>query len=348
MRVGILSYPMLHQTSGGLRMKVWRTVDALNGCGVEARLVDPVRERLTSYDLIHVFAPYNGNHRVVMQAKSDGLPVVMSTILNPPFSKWDGRRARLLSRIVSRLTSWEVTTNYQDIVMGLNSADHLIALGNVEREMLIKGYGIPMEKISIVPNGIGPEFFESTPDLFENAYSVQHPFVLHTGFIGDVKNQLGLIRALKHVDVRIVLVGYSGNASKDYLAACLSEGGARLHYLGELAHGPAIASAYAAADVVAIPSRHEGMPNSILEALAADKPVVLTKNHSMDFELPFEVAREVDADDLAAIDEGVRWFLSNPPAKGRARSVVTAMTWDRVAAQLVEIYRLVRTRECPC
>jgi len=89
---------------------------------------------------------------------------------------------------------------------------------------------------------------------------------------------------------------------------------------------------------VAIPSRHEGMPNSILEALAADRPVVLTNNHTMDFSLPIEVAQEVAPDDHAAIREAVLRFIKTPPAPGRAREEVSKMSWDAVAEQLQGIY----------
>ncbi len=341
MRVAVLSYPMLFQTGGGLKMKVGRTVDALNRRGVEAHLFDPVRERLTDYDLVHLFAPYNGNHRVVEQAKNDGLPVVISTILNPPFSRWEGVRARLISRVVGRLTRWDLTTSYQQMVTGLKLADHLVVLGGIERRMLIEGYLMPGDKISIVHNGIGEEFFRTSPEAFLRRWPLSRPFVLHTGLIGDVKNQLGLVRALKGVDVDIVLIGYAGQAEQDYLATCLAEGGPRVHHLGELPHGELIASAYAAAAVVAIPSRHEGMPNSILEALASDRPAVLTNNHTMDFELPLDVTREVAPDDHAAIRHAVLDFLARPPAQGRARSVVARMSWDAVAEQLEGIYRRV-------
>jgi len=345
MRVAVLSYPMLFQTGGGLSMKVGRTVDALNRRGVEARLFDPLRERLTDYDVVHLFAPYNGNHRVVEQAKSDGLPVIISTILNPPFSRWEGVRARFLSRLVGRTTRWGLTTSYQQVVTALDLADRLIVLGGIERRMLIDGYQMPAEKIHIVHNGIGEEFFHSVPDAFLQRWPLPRPFVLNTGLIGDVKNQLGLVRALKGVDVDIVLIGYAGQAARPYLDACLTEGGSRVHYLGELPHGEMIAAAYAACAVVAIPSRHEGMPNSILEALASDKPAVLTNNHTMDFELPAEVAREVAPDDHAAIRLAVTKFLEHPPAPGRARAVVSSMSWDKVAAQLDGIYQNLTLRK---
>jgi glycosyltransferase involved in cell wall biosynthesis len=339
MRVAVLSYPMLFQTAGGLKMKVGRTVDALVRRGIDARLVDPMREKLRDFDLVHVFAPYNGNHRVIEQAKSDGLPVVLSTIFSTPFSRWDGVRARFLSRLVGKLTHYEVTTTYQQMVAALTLADRLVVLGSIERQKLIDGYLMPASKISIVHNGIGDEFFRATSEaFFERWPQLRRPFVLHTGQIGEVKNQLGLVRSLKGLDIDIVLIGQLG-AEQKYLDACLAAGGSRVHYLGELPHGELIASACAACSLVAVPSRYEGMPNSILEALASDRAAVLTDTHTMDFELPTDVAAQVASSDDAAIRAAVERFLAHPPAPGRARGVVAQMSWGVVAEKLEGIYR---------
>ncbi len=342
MKVAVLSYPTLFQTVGGLRMKVGRTVDALNRRGIEAQLIDPVRQKLADFDLVHVFAPYNGNNRIVEQAKSDGVPVVMSTILNVPLSHWAGVKARLISRLVGKLTDWTVTTDFAQMTAAMCHADHLVALGKVEKRSLIEGYGIPAAKVSIVHNGVGEEFFRATPAAFLAQYPIPQPFVLHTGMVSDVKNQLGLIRALKNEAVPIVLIGYCGKNAQPYLDACLAEGGERVHYLNELPHGEMIASAYAAAAVVAIPSRREGMPNSILEGLAADKPVVLTNNHTIDIDLPTDAAIQVGPDDHAAIQRAVTGFLRQPPPPGRARSLVSALSWEAVADELAAIYRKVK------
>jgi glycosyltransferase involved in cell wall biosynthesis len=338
MRVAIISYPILFQSSGGLKMKINRTIEALTKIGIEARLIDPVRERFTEYDLIHVFACHQGNFRIVQQAKGDGVPVVMSTILNPPFSKWDGLKAEFLSRLVGKLTHWELTTNYQQIQIGLNLADHLIALGSVEVQMLVDGYNISPKKISIIENGIGAEFFNTGPDAFYEMYSIPHPFVLHTGLIGDTKNQLGLIHALRNEPINIVLIGYSNQLSQAYLDECLRAGGGRVYYLGEMSHGALLASAYAAADLIAIPSRHEGMPNSVLEALASDKPVVMTKHHTMNLDLTNQAVLQVDSHDETAICSAVLSLLKSPPPKGISRAIVSTLAWPVVAEKLAELY----------
>lgn len=345
MRIAVLSYPMLFQTTGGLSMKVGRTVKALQARGLEARLFDPVHDRLRDFDLVHVFAAFNGNQRVVQQAKEWGVPVVLSTILSPPFSRFDGVRARLLSRLVGRLSGWNISTSHQQIADALTGADHLVALGETERRMLVDGYGVPAEKVSVVHNGIGEEFFNADPELFQSRYGIDSPFVLHTGMVYDVKNQLGLVRALKGTGVPIVLVGHSGAATAEYLSACLQEGGADVRHLGELPHGELVASAYAACKVVAIPSRYEGMPNSVLEGLASDRPVVLTNNHSIDFPLPRRVAAEVDPDDLTSIRDKVLELWNRPPVPGSARAVVAHLSWDAVAERLAAIYVKVMAKD---
>lgn len=338
MKVAVLSYPMLFQSRGGLSMKVKRTVDALREVGHDAHLFDATREQLSDYELVHVFAGYNGNHRIVEQAKRVGLPVVLSTIMNPPFSAFEGRRARLLNRLAGKLTNYKVTTSYWQIHTAIGLADQLVVLGNGEQRMLTEAFQADPAKVNIVHNGIGHEFFVAGPEEFMARYpQVRRPFVLHTGLLGEVKNQLGLARAMAGSGVQIVLVGYAGDDVKDYLRDCLAASADVIH-LGELAHGSLIASACAASAMVAIPSRHEGMPNSILEGLAADRPVVLTDNHVMDLQLPADVAVEVNADDDAGIRRAVDGFLAKPPPAGRARSIVKEMSWVAVARHLSDVY----------
>jgi len=341
MRVAILSYSMLFQSSGGLSMKINKTIEALNKQGIETKIPNLVTEKLTDYDLIHVFAPYNGNYRIIEQAKNFGLPVVVSTILNThkKFNHWDLFKVKTLTRLIGKVTNWDVTTSYDQIFRALTLADHLIALGNNERTELNGYYQQPLDKISIIYNGISDDFFNAKPDLFETTYNIPHPFVLHTGILGNVKNQLGLIRALKDENIHIVLIGYSDESSKGYLNQCIAEGRGKVHYLGELTSGsPLLVSAYASADLVAIPSQHEGMPNSILEALAADTPAILTKNNTLDLVLSNDVAIAVNPYSEQEIHDSAIKLLSNRPSTNKCRELVSDLTWDAVADQLTLIY----------
>ena len=135
MRVGILSYPMLFQREGGLQVQVRETVSALNrlDAAMSAELVDPARQKLAEFDLIHVFSAFNGNFRVVESAVELGVPVVLSPLVSPAWNRNSGFRARVADRLAGRISSFNLQTSYAQTKRALQLADLVIALGDAER-----------------------------------------------------------------------------------------------------------------------------------------------------------------------------------------------------------------------
>ena len=100
---------------------------------------------------------------------------------------------------------------------------------------------------------------------------------------------------------------------------------------------------YRLADVVAIPSLSEGIPITLMEALACGANVVITRLPGV---VPFlrghdfvHWAEPADADDLA---ESLLAALEDPDKRKRAelgQQFVRAYSWDRVAARYLEAYK---------
>jgi glycosyltransferase involved in cell wall biosynthesis len=338
-RIAIVSYSTLFQVPAGLVMKVQKTVHALASIGVNAKLVNLVDESLSDFDLVHVFGAFNGNDRLVLHAKGLPKPVVMSPIMTVPFSRNDGRIARLIDRVIGRFTGWRLSTTYRQERAALDGSDILLALGSSEKETLMKGYQQPESKIELVPNGVGEQFFNATPDLFLKTFGISRPVVLHVGNISDQKNQLGLVRALRGENVEIVLVGASSDLVRPYLEQCISEGDGKVRYLGVFPHGdPLLTSAYAAASVLAVPSQYEGMSNCVLEALAAGTPVVTTKHHSWDFKADESAVIEVDPASSQEIRDAVSKLLRHPKPRARCQAIVLPLSWTSVAQQIARVY----------
>lgn len=338
-RIAVVSYPTLFQVSGGMAMKVRQTVRALRTIGVDARLANLVEESISDFDLVHVFGAFNCNHRFVTVAQGLHKPVVVSPVLMPPFSENDGRLARFIDRVTGKLTGWSLSTSYGQIRSALDGADMLLALGSGEREMLLKGYGQPESKIVIVPNGVGEQFFTATPELFLKTFGISRPVVLHVGIIGEVKNQLGLVRALQDDELEVVLVGPCSNLDRRYLEQCIKEGHGRVRYLGEFPHGDEmLTSAYAAAAVLAVPSKFEGMSNCVLEALAAGTPVVTTKHHSWDFRADESAVIEVDPTNPREIRDAVLKLLQGPKPRAQCQAIVSPLSWKSVALRVAKAY----------
>lgn len=341
MRVGILSYPMLFQREGGLQIQVRSTIAALRALDIPAlqvELVDPNRQRIDSYDVIHVFSAINGNYRLVELANELGVPVVLSALLSPGWSRIAGFRARLVDRLVGRLTDWNVQTSYAQTKRALQLAQIVVALGQAERTALVDGFRVEPSKIRLLPNGISPRFFNADPGLFLRQTGLDEPFVLMVGAISPYKNQLGLVQALANSELPIVLIGRAQRQHQAYLQQLLAS--PKVRWMGQLEHeDPLLASAYAAASVLALPSQGEVFPLSVLEALAAGTPVVMTDESALSLPASDFALKQLRWNDTSALGEAIHGFVASPPERGAVRALVSAFTWQRVALQIAACYQ---------
>lgn len=347
MRVGILSYPMLFQREGGLQVQVRSTIEALRQLDVpslEVELVDTNRQRIDSYDVIHVFSAINGNYRMVETAHEMGVPVVLSALLSPGWSRGAGWRACLAERMTGRLTQWNVQTSYTQIKRALQLAQKVVALGPGEQKALVDAFKIDTARIQLLPNGIASHFFHADATLFRRHTGIDGPFVLMVGAISPYKNQQGLVRALAQLDLPVVLIGRAQRQHDSYLQNLLAS--PKVRWLGQLEHhDPLLASAYAAAAVLALPSQGEVFPLCVLEALAAGTPVVMTDESALSLPDSAFALQQLRWNDTGALCQAIREFVAAPPRRADVSALVQAYTWRRVALSIADCYQQVHAQK---
>jgi glycosyltransferase involved in cell wall biosynthesis len=338
-RVGFLSYLVLNMHRGGLPIRVRSTLDALRCHGIDCDFVNPFTESLASYDLIHVFGAFHSNHLLVRAARNADRPVVLSSVLFPDVSRWDGMVANFVDRLFGRLTHWEWQTTYRQIRIALNEADRIIVLGNAERDLVHDVYAGDLAKVRIIPNAVAQPFFDAKPDSFRKRFAITRPFVLCAAFLGDMKNQLTLVHALKGLDIDLVLVGSVEKYGQAYLDRCLADGGERVRYIGYIDHeDPLLPSAFAAAEVFVLPSKAEVSPTAALEALATGTPTVLTKYHSLDIRPDGRAFIECDPYRERDIRNAVaRALAAHAPAE-ECRRLVADCLWEDVVQRTTAVY----------
>lgn len=344
LRIGLISSPMIFQAPGGVENKMRSTLAALQDKGVNARFFDINKDLLRDFDVIHLFGTGSGNQRIVEWANDFGVPVVLSSVFSLPYSRFAGRRDRFLHGWVRRISRYDLNTTWGQFNSAFSGSARIVVLGDAESKAITENFDVDPSIIRTIPNGIGEAFFNADPSVFLSAWTAQRPFALMSGNISSAKNQLTAVRAIRDLDVDLVLFGSAGESQKSYLDACVSEGRGKVHYLGTRALGdPYYASAFAAAAVTVLPSRTEVTPNVIMESLAAGTPAICTSYNAWDRPFPSACYAEIDPENIEDLRKSIMRFIENPPDQATCRTSVHHLRWPTIADRLIEVY----SEACP-
>lgn len=156
----------------------------------------------------------------------------------------------------------------------LNAADMVLTYTEEERKRLIE-YGVT-SPITVIPNGIDLEMFTEDGPVSDRVAG--DPAVLFVGRLVDGKRPLDAVKAVAHLrkrrpDATLTICG-SGPESAAIDDAARSLGLAdAVRQLGQVPY-ETMPELYRAADGLLLPSRTEGFPRTVLEALASGTPVV--------------------------------------------------------------------------
>jgi len=235
-------------------------IDSPRGLYQLARMVAYLRRG--SFDVIHAHDLWS-NMIGLVAGKLAGVPVIVTSQRDLSHGEWyQGRRKRWLRR--AQNASSAVLTNARMI-----------------REGLVTQEGLAADKVRVIYNGVDLDRFKSSPSmrakLFPGAERAKL-IVLVGNMHSDVKGQPTLIAAAPEIvsrfpQARFVLIG-DGEKRNEFEAAAQAAGvGDSFMFLGRRND---VAEILAACDIAVLPSAAEGMPNAVLEYMAAGLPVVAT------------------------------------------------------------------------
>lgn len=213
--------------------------------------------------------------------------------LRPALLQTSLYHANLLGRVVGRLVGVPI------IVSGIRVAErgsrfrlwvdrvterlvdaHVCVSRDVAEFSVHRG-GLSAEKVTVIPNGVDWETYAhaSAADLSEFGIPPGCRTVLFVGRLDQQKDPFNLLTAAeslfeKHSQLHVLLVGKG--RLRQAIETWVREHGvqSRVHVAGWRADVPALLRA---AGCLVLSSRWEGLPNVVLEAMAAGVPVVATQ-----------------------------------------------------------------------
>ena len=223
-------------------------------------------------DIIHTHSyGYFQNHAGWIREKLQSTPWVITPHFHPSWSMWGGSKRRTLR-------------DFYDSIIGkstMEAADLITCVSNHEKEVLVKEIGLNEDNIKIIYNGIHWDDWKKVPDkkIFRDKYpQISDKFVIFAGRLATNKGLTNLIEAMSLGDSNkfdLVVMGADMGLGKDLDALALSHK-VKMHRLGHV-DDDVYRSALATAEVLVLPSEYEAFGIVLLEAAAANTPVIGTR-----------------------------------------------------------------------
>ncbi len=218
------------------------------------------------------------------------------------------------------------------------ACDVVIAQSDGEAQALADDFQIARERIAVACVGSGKAYPSPDPEAFRRKYIAPRwsgrEFALCVGRVDANKNQLALVRALKGVDIPLVLAG--GSLAPGYLDACQRDADANVLFLPALSDAE-LGAAYAAARTHVLPSWLEVIGFVTLEAAVAGCNVVLTPAHGAR-EYVGERGWYCDPADLSSIRSAVLAAHHAPRQPELREHLVKTYSWENHVRAVYEAF----------
>ena len=222
---------------------------------------------------------------------------------------------------------------------GFEKADRIVAVSDYTRDVIVKHYGIPSGKVVTVHNGL--HFGE------QNACGRRITEAATVVFIGRVTYQKGpmcfvetatkVLKSCPSVSFVIAGAGDQLNAVKRRVSQLGLEN--KFLFTGFLSASD-VRKLLEKATVYVMPSVSEPFGISALEALAANVPIVISKQSGVREVVPSATA--VDAWDTDGFAAAIEMLIAKPNLAAqlvqRCRREVRRLSWNNSAKRMLEVY----------
>jgi glycosyltransferase involved in cell wall biosynthesis len=316
---------------GGAQVQIEQTKSALERIGIEVEFVRWWDDQQRG-DVIHYFGSIP--HHYLDLAHQKKIPVVLTAILSSTCNRSNFRLSlqRIVVRTLLSVPGWS-SIQRQLQWSTFRKADTVVVGLNTECRVLERVYGVPRDRIAIVPLGLDEPYLQSM------SKSVRESHLITVGTIRDVKRSVDLAKMAREAEVPILFVGdpYSDEDPYWHRFQGLIDG----HFVMHKPHvhdTGVIKDLYSRARGFALFSQYENWSLATHEASACGLPLLLP-NMKWSRECFGDGATYFPGDNFKMNSQILRDFYNAAPSLPSPHDGL--YSWDYVALQLVDVYNTV-------
>lgn len=221
--------------------------------------------------------------------------------------------------------------------------DRIIINAQHMRSKVISCYGVDDDKITVIPNGVNLDMFK------KQNYGISlsgNPAILFVGHLCWVKGIDVLLDALGRLknslpNAKVHLVGVDlENTRLMVKQKCLEN---QVVFHGGVPHSR-IPDYYKSATLCVLPSRHEGFPITMLEAMASGTPFISSDIASFqEILINEENALIFKSEDAISLSTAILRLCTDSTLRRKiiqgAYNTVLNYSWDRIAEKYISLYQ---------
>jgi glycogen(starch) synthase len=232
---------------------------------------------------------------------------------------------------------------------GMQFADKVVTVSRWTKNIAIKHYGVPENKIEVVHNGITPKPQQETTASV--VPPLDCPIVTFLGRITHQKGPMYFVEAARKVHEKFPEAHFVVAGSGDQLPNMIERiAQVRMseyfHFTGFL-RGDDVDRIWAMSNVYVMPSVSEPFGIAPLEAIQAGVPVILSKQAGVSEVMPHAIKVDFwNSDALAeAICNVLRFKSLAETLKKNGAEQIKDITWDKAAKKLTALYYELTTND---
>jgi glycosyltransferase involved in cell wall biosynthesis len=229
---------------------------------------------------------------------------------------------------------------------GMNAADHVIAVSEWTKNILVSRYSIPANKILVVHNGVRPatQCCSKPPSIGKRVITFLGRITYQKGpeyFVDSAAKVL-----LKYPDVHFVMAGSGDLLPKMIERVARLRIASQFHFTGFL-HSEKVEQLLTGTTIYVMPSVSEPFGISPLEAVQAGVPVIISRQSGVAEVMQHVV--KIDYWNVEALADAMcnilKYQCLSKMLKSNSKHEISNITWERAAIKINNLYHELTTQK---